>query len=149
MGLLWGRGFRGSGDRRCKQWSRDGAPSGICGHVIGMGHVGPTESTHVRWGEVGGVLEGLVAAVAAVAAAESAALGRSARLTPPPLSPAFFPFAPLALGWFCPHSRVSLRVCAGAAGSTSPAGWAAEPGSARARPWRAVARGAVVLGRRR
>lgn len=55
----------------------------------------------------------------------------------------------LALGRFCQRSLVGLRVCAGAVGKISSVGWAAEPESARARPWRAAARGAVVSGRRR
>lgn len=95
--------------------------------------------------EVGGALKGVHSGSDA---RESVALG----LVPRPatwLTLAFLPLKSVTLGQSCPRSRVILRVCAGAAGAISPVGWAVEPESARARPWRAAARGAAVSGRRR
>lgn len=95
------------------------------------------------------------AAVTEVVAAGSAASGRAPRPAPPSVGRHSADPRPPPLctspapGRLCPRSRGGVRVCAGAAGALRPVGWAAEPGSARARPWRAAARGAVVSGRRR
>lgn len=129
----------------------------MTGALRGAGRAGPR---HVTWGEVGGALEG----------ARDIGGGGARRRRRWPPSPGLWvashgpapshrrhladqcrlPFCTLlAPRRSCPRLRVASQECAGAAGALSPVGWAAEPGSARARPWRAAERGAVVSGRRR
>lgn len=107
---------------------------------------------HVAWGEVGGAL-GSARDVGGGGGPRLRGPGLWVQLDGPKLSPRCS--TPAASGASparalpCRRQHVSLRVCAGAAGALGPVGWAAEPGSARARPWRAAARGAVVSARRR
>lgn len=122
-------------------WGRQSRDVGAAGGWVGLGHV--------TWEEVGGALDG----VRGGGGGRVRGFGSRPAARPPlaatPWTPAFLPLASLALGRPRPRSRVGLRVCAGAAGAISPVGWAVEPESARARPWRAAVRGAVVSGRRR